>query len=121
MTSTFSHTRPEVQHGPDHVTRIRSVDGAVTSTVRIDDRARTCRIDFTVAHGRRTRTASEDVLAAIFDLPELATCHELHAALPLGASDLVAGLTNRLAMAHTRAAGVTCLLDATITNGEERT
>lgn len=116
MKKTAEHL-PRVVRTSKHAVRVRSFDGSVTGVVQVDSDSATARLDFAVERGRRIDRASDDVLAAIFELPELAACHEIKAALPLGAGDLVGGLTMRLPTAHTRAAGVTCLLDATVPVG----
>ena len=94
--------------------QVRSADGSVVGTVRVDQHSGVAQLNFAVAHGQRTRDAGDDVLTAIFELPALADCQSVRAALPLGECDLVAGLSSRLGEVHARAAGVTCLIDARV-------
>lgn len=93
---------------------VRSHDGGITGSVTIDPESRVATLHFEFAPGRCSPRALREVVAAIFGIPALAACRTLQAALPLGSYDLVSDLGDRLADVRTRAAGATCLLDATV-------
>lgn len=70
-------------------------------------------IRFQIASGHLPTTARHDLVAAVFALPELENPGIVQAAIPIGDADLLAELRAHLADVHTRAAGATCLIDAT--------
>lgn len=54
---------------------------------------------------------------AILDLPEMQTGARLQASLPLGDCELLGRFRERCAHVTTKAAGASCLIDATTTSG----
>ena len=72
------------------------------------------RLSFSVEPGHLPRAAREALVSAAFnELASRPACR-VQAALPLGDVDLLTALTRRLSHPTVRAAGHTCLLDATL-------
>lgn len=72
-------------------------------------------IDFTVAHGHLPAAIRRDLVERAFRLPEFNLTHQrVLVVIPLGDVDLLQDLQARLCDARTRAAGATCLIEATI-------
>jgi hypothetical protein len=69
-------------------------------------------LTFEIARGHLPVTARRELVNTVFALPELAASCMVQAAIPMGDADLLAELRARLADVNTRAAGVTCLIDA---------
>ena len=69
-------------------------------------------LQFAVTPGHLPRDARLDLLEAVFGLLGEEPSRTVQAAIPLGDSDLLAGLTRHLIGVRTRAAGATCLIDA---------
>jgi hypothetical protein len=72
-------------------------------------------IHFQVQAGHVPVEARPELVAAVFALPEVTNAHELHAAVPLGDVQLLDGLREHCDHMQTRAAGVTCLVEAVVT------
>jgi hypothetical protein len=87
--------------------------GSSLGTAAVTDDGCFLQLSFEVAHGHLPMTARHDLVEAVFALPELAVPCSVQAAIPIGDYQLLAELSARLADVHTRAAGVTCLIDAT--------
>ncbi|MDQ2749680.1 MAG: hypothetical protein M3Y44_09175 [Actinomycetota bacterium] len=96
-----------------------------TSRVAIEDGGASCgqavvvndsrflQLTLEIARGHLPVTARRELVNAVFALPELAASRMVQAAIPIGDAELLAELRARLADVHTRAAGSTCLIDAT--------
>jgi hypothetical protein len=69
-------------------------------------------LQFAVTPGHVPRSARADLLEAVFGLLGDEPSRPVQATIPLGDSDLLAGLTDHLTDVRTRAAGATCLIDA---------
>lgn len=85
---------------------------SIGAAVVVDD-GRFLQLTFEVAHGHLPVTARRKLVDAVFALPELAARRLVHAAIPIGDTELLTELRARLADVRTRAAGATCLIDAT--------
>ena len=76
------------------------------------DRGLTVDVQFHI-RGSRIGSASRDELVdAVFRLPEVAGANALRASLPLGDAAILSALRRHCLTVDTRAAGVTCLVDA---------
>jgi len=88
-----------------------AVDLADPLVARAALHVETCR----VPPGTRTR-----LVDAVLDIPEVAARSRLQVALPLGDTEILERVRERCECIQTRAAGVTCLVEADIRPSEER-
>jgi len=87
--------------------------GASLGTAAVTDEDRVVQVRFEIAHGHLPMTARRELVEAVFALPQLTNPCTVQAAIPIGDADLLSELRARLATITTRAAGATCLIDAT--------
>jgi hypothetical protein len=69
-------------------------------------------LHFDVVGGHVRRGARAEVVADVFQMPELSGDVALHISVPLGDVELIDELRQRCVSLDTRAAGSTCLIDA---------
>jgi len=72
------------------------------------------RIVISVPAGRLPTRVRRDLMDAVFELPELQSPTVLAASIPLGDVELLTEFRRRCHRVSTRAAGATCLVDASI-------
>lgn len=87
--------------------------GMQLATAAVASHGEVVELQFDIARGHLPTTARRELVDAVFALPELAAPCVVHAAIPLGDIDLLVLLRAHLAGVSTRAAGATCLIDAT--------
>ena len=92
-------------------------EGASIGAAVVVDDGRFLQLTFQIAHGHLPVTARRELVDAVFALPELAARRLVRAAIPIGDAELLTELRTRLTDVHTRAAGATCLIDATTGSG----
>jgi len=95
-----------------HVERLERADGHLRSLVEIHRDERLMRVVFEVDHEHLPPGVREELVEATFELPEVRQCDAVQAVVPLGDVDLMSSLRAHLRDIRTRAAGVTCLIDA---------
>lgn len=97
---------------PSHVERLQRADGHVRGSVEIHPDDRLMRIVLEVDHEHLAPGAREELVEAIFELPDVTYCDVVEAVVPLGDVDLMSSLQAHLRDVRVRAAGATCLIDA---------
>ncbi len=101
-----------------HASRVSiESDGRPVAAADIVDDGTAVLLRFRVDGGHLPMQVRHQLMQAVFDLPALQTRRVVHASLPLGDVDLLAGLRTHCADVDTRAAGSTCLVDA-VAKGE---
>lgn len=96
-------------------TRVRlEVGGRMTGDVLVRRQGSLVLMHFTVAHGHLPPATRRELVERAFQLPEFArACQQVLAIIPLGDVELLRGLQTHLDGVRARAAGATCLVDAT--------
>lgn len=90
------------------------IEGKLAGNVLVYRRDDLLLLNFTVSHGHLPATARRNLLEQAFRLPELNKPRQrVLATIPLGDAELLQGLRTRLAGVQSRAAGATCLVEAT--------
>jgi hypothetical protein len=89
-------------------------DGQTIAHVDVSDDGEVVDLRFSVNQGHLPVPARRLLVEAAFDLPLLKEPRLVHATLPLGDVDLLAGLRRHCAHLDARAAGATCLVDADV-------
>jgi hypothetical protein len=89
-------------------------DGRPIAHVDVSDNGAAVDLRFSVNRGHLPMPARRLLVEAAFDLPLLKEPRLVHATLPLGDVDLLAGLCRHCTHVDTRAAGATCLLDGAV-------
>jgi hypothetical protein len=99
---------------PGGTSVVVEADGEALGDVTVWSDGGIVRLRFNVPRRHLPATARRDLVDAVFALPELDWRGPVQAAIPLGDADLLAGLRVHLGEVETRAAGATCLIDATL-------
>jgi hypothetical protein len=93
-------------------------DGRPVAVADICNLGSIVQLQFSVNSGHLPAHARRQLVEAIFDRHHLLNGHSLRASVPLGDVDLLAGLAAHCTDFHTRAAGTTCLVEATVATPE---
>jgi hypothetical protein len=97
-----------------HTSSVRvEAAGTPLATAAVASDGQVVQLQFDIARGHLPTTARRELVDAVFALPELTPPRVVHAAIPLGDIDLLTLLRMHLGTVSTRAAGATCLIDAT--------
>ena len=89
-------------------------EGRMAGHVVVSRRGDLVLMNFTVAHGHLPVTTRRDLVEQAFGLPELGHRDQpVLAIIPLGDVELLQGLEDHLCGVSARAAGATCLVEAT--------
>lgn len=91
-------------------------DGHPIAVADIRNVGATVQLQFSVNSGHLPANARRHLVETIFARHHLLQGRSLRASVPLGDVDLLAGLAARCTDFHTRAAGTTCLVEATVAN-----
>jgi len=91
-----------------------AADGGGTATADITSTELTTLLIITVRAGRQPPSLRKDLMNAVFDMPEFQPPAVVAASIPLGDVDLLEEFNQRCNQVATRAAGSTCLIDASI-------
>ena len=115
MRRTFQQASAEQLVAADDVLQVQvSSDGRTTGRVVVSKRNELILMNFTVAHGHLPATTRRSLVEQAFRLPELDRAgQQVLATIPLGDVELLQGLRARLSEVRARAAGATCLIEAT--------
>lgn len=89
-------------------------DGRPIAHVDVSDNGAAVNLRFSVNRGHLPMRARRLLVEAAFDLPPLKEQRPVHATLPLGDVDLLAGLRRHCTHVASRAAGATLLVDADV-------
>jgi len=90
------------------------VDGGGTAIADITSTELATRLIITVRGGRQPANLRQDLMDAVFELPEFLAPAVVAASIPLGDVDLLDEFNHRCNRVATRAAGSTCLIDGFI-------
>lgn len=105
---TDERSRPaDAPPRPIHIARNRRL--SATITVADPDEAL---VVIEVEAGNLPTSARYDLVEAVFAHPAVKTRRRIRATVPLGDSELLAGFVRHCPDVRTRAAGVSCLVDA---------
>lgn len=111
--SRQGHVAPTHQQPERHVHHVEVGGGAVASADLSAD-GTVVRLRITLPHGRLSVAGCRDLVEAVFQLPELTEHCAVQATIPLGEPELLAGLRAHLTDVRTRAAGASCLIEASV-------
>jgi hypothetical protein len=89
-------------------------DGRQIARVDVSEDGPVVDLRFSVNQGHLPAGTRGLLVEAAFDLPALKEPRLVHATLPLGDVDLLAGLRRHCTHVDARAAGATCLVDADV-------
>lgn len=89
-------------------------DGHPIAHADVSDDGAVVELRFSVDQGHLPFLARELLVEATFGLPSLKEPRLVHATLPLGDVDLLAGLRRHCSHVDVRAAGASCLVDAEV-------
>jgi hypothetical protein len=95
------------------------LDGHPVAVADIRHFGATVQLQFSIPSGCVSADARRHLVDAIFDRYHLCNGRSLRASVPLGDVDLLTGLAARCTDFHTRAAGTTCLVEATVADPRE--
>lgn len=93
-------------------------DGRQLAAARLYEHGHVVELQFVVT-GTPPAALRQRLIDQVFARPEMRAPRPMQASLPLGDADLLDGLRRHCTTWHSRAAGATCLVDATL--GDERT
>jgi hypothetical protein len=103
-----------VRDGLDASRVLVQEDGHSIAHVDVRANGAVVELRFSVSRRHLPVLARDLLVEAAFDLPPLKESRRVHATLPLGDVDLLAGLRRHCTHVNTRAAGATCVVDAQV-------
>ena len=112
MSATLEIVRNRRGDDGEQTTLIRADRVVAAATVRSDPHAVYLHVD--LAGGHRPTSTGRELLDAVFAAIEPGPARPVHASVPIGAPDLLAGLRDHLVAVETRPAGASCLVDAVL-------
>ena len=93
--------------------------GSPVASAEVSERLGEVDVHFHVDAGHTTPGVRSRLVAEVFALPELRESHQLRASMPLGDAELLGELRRRCPSHSTRAAGATCLVEASLAAARE--